>query len=98
MRRWLYVSRDLASLWWKRATKVQSCDDESDEEHDDDNENKNENDNDSDDDEPTKDKLIDMLEDVREHFDITRRECKNLRKERKALSKPLMSSMHLMRG
>ena len=63
-----------------KATKVQSCDDESDEEHDDDNENENENENDSDsdsdDDEPTKDELIDMLEDAREHFDIKRRECK----------------------
>jgi predicted nuclease with TOPRIM domain len=35
--------------------------------------------------EPTKDELIDMLEDVKEHFDIKRRECKDLRKELKAL-------------
>ena len=50
---------------------------------------KSESDNDY---EPTKDELIDMLEDVIEHFDIKRREYKDLRKE----SKPLMSSMHLM--
>jgi hypothetical protein len=50
------------------------------------------------DDEPTKDELIDMLEDAKEYFDIKRRECKDLCKEIKALSKPLMSSMHLMRG
>jgi predicted nuclease with TOPRIM domain len=36
--------------------------------------------------EPTKDELIDMLEDAREHFDIKRRECKDLRKELKALN------------
>ena len=50
-----------------KATKVQTCDDESDEEQDDDNENENENDSDSDDDEPTKDELFDMLEDAKEH-------------------------------
>ena len=38
----------------------------------------NKNDCDSDDDEPTKDKLFDMLEDAKEHFDIKRRECKSL--------------------
>jgi hypothetical protein len=48
-----------------KATKVQSCDDESDEEHVDDNEHESENDSDSDDDEPTKDELFDMLEDVK---------------------------------
>jgi hypothetical protein len=36
-------------------------------------------------DEPTKDELIDMLEDTKEYFDIKRRECKDLRKELKAL-------------
>ena len=77
-----------------KATKVQTCDDESDEQHDD----ENENDSDSDDDEPTKDELFDMLEDAKEHFDIKRRECKSLNKEVKPLSKPLMRSMHLMRG
>jgi hypothetical protein len=30
------------------------------------------------DDEPTKDKLIDMLEDAKEHFNIKRREYKRL--------------------
>ena len=77
-----------------KATKVQIYDDGSDEEH----ENKNKNDSDSDDDEPTMDELFDMLEDAKEHFGIKRRECKSLHKELKALSKPLMSSMHLMRG
>jgi hypothetical protein len=61
-----------------KATKVQTCDDGCDEEHD----NESESDND---DEPTKDELIDMLEDVKEHFDIKRRECIDLRKEIKAL-------------
>ena len=59
-----------SSCFMAKATKIQSCDDESDEEHDDDNE------NDSDDDEPTKDELIDMLGDAREHFDIKRRDAK----------------------
>ena len=40
---------------------------------------------DSYDDEPTKDELLDMLDDAKEHFDIKRRECKDLRKELKAL-------------
>ena len=61
-----------------KATKVQSnveCD-----------ENHNENESESDDnDEPTKDKLFDMLEDAKTHFDIKRRECKDLHKELKAL-------------
>ena len=35
---------------------------------------------DSDADEPTKDELIDMLEDAKTHFDIKRRECKDLRR------------------
>ena len=61
-----------------KATKVQTCDDGCDEEHD----NGSESDGD---DEPTKDELIDMLEDAKEHFDIKRRECKDLRKELKAL-------------
>jgi prefoldin subunit 5 len=64
------------------ATKVQTCDDGCDHEHD--NESKSESDND---DEPTKDKLIDMLEDAKEYFDIKRRECKDLRKEIKTLKK-----------
>jgi DNA repair exonuclease SbcCD ATPase subunit len=55
-----------------KATKVQSHDDGC------------ESDSDSDD-EPTKDELIDMLEDAKTHFDIKRRECKDLRKELKAL-------------
>jgi DNA repair exonuclease SbcCD ATPase subunit len=59
-----------------KATKVQTWDDGCDEEHD------NESDND---DEPTKDELIDMLKDAKEHFDIKRREYKDLRKELKAL-------------
>jgi hypothetical protein len=39
----------------------------------------------NDDDEPTKVELIDMLEDAKTHFDIKRRECKDLNKELKAL-------------
>jgi hypothetical protein len=50
-----------------KATKVQSHDDGCESESDSDN-----------DDEPTKDKVIDMLEDVKTHFDIKRRECKDL--------------------
>jgi hypothetical protein len=76
-----------------KATKVQTCDDGCDHEHDNESESESENDDD-----PTKDELIDMLEDAKEHFDIKRRECKDLRKGIKPLSKPLMSSMHLMRG
>ena len=78
-----------SSCFMAKATKVQSCDDESDEEHVDDNEHENENDSDSDDDEPTKDELFDMLEDAKEHFDIKRRECKSLNKEVKALKQAL---------
>ena len=44
-------------------------------------------DSDDDDDEPTKDELIDMFEDAKEHFDIKRRECKDLCKELKARKK-----------
>jgi hypothetical protein len=62
------------------ATKVQTCDDGCYHEHD--NKSKSESDND---DEPTKDKLIDMLEDAKEYFNIKRRECKDLHKELKAL-------------
>ena len=62
-----------------KATKVQTCDDGCDEEHE------NENESESDDDEPTKDELLDMLDDAKEHFDIKRRECKDLRKELKSL-------------
>jgi uncharacterized coiled-coil DUF342 family protein len=61
-----------------KTTKVKTYDDGYDHEHD--NESKSDND-----DEPTKDELIDMLEDVKEHFDIKRRECKDLRKEIKSL-------------
>ena len=78
---------DTPSCFMAKATKVQTSDDESDEEHDDENENKNDSDND--DDEPTKDELIDMLEDAREHFDIKRREHKSLRKELKDLKQSL---------
>jgi hypothetical protein len=84
---------DTPSCFMAKATKVQTCDDGCDHEHN--NESESESDND---DEPTKDELIDMLEDAKEYFDIKRRECKDLCKEIKALSKPLMSSMHLMRG
>jgi FKBP-type peptidyl-prolyl cis-trans isomerase len=63
-----------------KATKVQTCDDICDEEHG--NESESESDND---DEPTKDELIDMLEDAKELFDIKRREYKDLHKEIKAL-------------
>jgi hypothetical protein len=62
-----------------KATEVQS-DDECDE-----NNNENESESDDDDDEPTKHKLFDMLEDAKTHFDIKRRECKDLCKELKAL-------------
>jgi vacuolar-type H+-ATPase subunit I/STV1 len=61
-----------------KATKVQTCDDGCDEKHDKESESDN-------DDEPTKDELLDMLEDAKEHFDIKRGECKDLRKELKAL-------------
>ena len=64
---------DTLSCFMAKATKVQTCDDGCDEEHD------NESVSD-DDDEPTKDELIDILEDAKEHFDIKRRECKDLRK------------------
>ena len=67
-----------STCFMAKATKVQS-DDECDE-------NNGENESDSDDDdEPTKDELIDMLEDAKTHFNIKRRECKDLRKELKAL-------------
>jgi hypothetical protein len=71
---------DTPSCFMAKAIKVLTCDDECDEEHD--NESKSESDND---DKPTKDELIDMLEDIKEHFDIKRREGKDLRKELKAL-------------
>jgi FKBP-type peptidyl-prolyl cis-trans isomerase len=64
-----------------KATKVQTCDDGCDHEHD------NKSESESDDDEPTKDEIIDMLEDAKEYFDIKRRECKDLCKELKALKK-----------
>jgi hypothetical protein len=66
-----------------KATKVKTCNDGCDhEEQDNESESESENDND---DEPTKDELIDMLEGVKEHFDIKRRECKDLLKEIKTL-------------
>jgi hypothetical protein len=72
---------DTPSCFMAKATKVQSCNDGSDHEHESD----SDSDSDSDDDEPTKDELIDILEDAKEHFDIKRRECKDLQKELKAL-------------
>ena len=69
-----------SSCFMAKATKVQTCDYRCDEEYDNESEIKSDND-----DEPTKDELIDMLEDTKEHFDIKRRECKDLRKELKAL-------------
>ena len=66
---------DTPSCFMAKATKVQTYDDGCDEEHD--NESESESD---DDDEPTKDELIDMLEDAKEYFNIKRRECKDLRK------------------
>jgi hypothetical protein len=57
-----------------KATKVQTCDDGCDEEHDKESESDN-------DDEPTKDELLDMLEDAKEHFDIKRGKCKDLHKK-----------------
>jgi hypothetical protein len=71
---------DTPSCFMAKATKVQTCDDGYDEEYD--NESKSDND-----DEPTKDELLDMLDDAKEHFDIKRRKCKDLRKELKALKK-----------
>ena len=64
-----------STCFMSKATKVQSHDDGCE----------SESDSDDDDDEPTKDELIDMLEDVKTHFDINRRECKDLRQELKAL-------------
>jgi hypothetical protein len=64
---------DTLSCFMAKATKVKTCDDGCDhEEHD------NKSESESDDDEPTKDELIDMLEDANEHFNIKRRECKDL--------------------
>jgi hypothetical protein len=68
------------SCFMAKATKVQTCDDGCDHEHDNKSESESESESDNDD-EPTKDKLIDMLEDAKEHFDIKKRECKDLRKE-----------------
>ena len=68
----------IPSCFMAKATKVQTCDDGSDKEHDNESESVN-------DDEPTKDELIDMLEDTKEHFDIKIRECKDLWKELKTL-------------
>jgi hypothetical protein len=58
-----------------KATKVQT-NDESDSES-------------GSDDEPTKDELMNMLEDAKEHFNIKRKECKDLTKEVIALRKAL---------
>jgi hypothetical protein len=65
---------DTLLCFMAKATKVQTCDDGCDDKHD----NESESDND---DEPTKDELINMLEDAKEHFNIKRRECKDLCKE-----------------
>jgi chromosome segregation ATPase len=65
---------DTPSCFMAKASKVQNCDEERD----------NESESENNDDEPTKDELIDMLEDAIEHFDIKRRECKDLHKELKA--------------
>ena len=59
-----------STCFMAKATKVQS--------HDDGCDNECESESDSDDDEPTKDELINMLEDAKTHFDIKRRECKDL--------------------
>ena len=69
-----------STCFMAKATKVQTCDDGCDEEHD--NESKS-----NDDDESTKDEIINMLEDAKEHFDIKRRECEDLCKKLKALKK-----------
>ena len=58
----------LSTCFMAKATMVQTCDDGHD----------NKNESESDDDEPTKDELLDMLDDAKEHFDIKRRECKDL--------------------
>jgi hypothetical protein len=71
---------DTPSCFMAKDTKVQTYDVRCDEKHDNESGSKSDND-----DEPTKDELIDMLEDAKEHFDIKRRECKNLHKELKAL-------------
>jgi hypothetical protein len=75
------------------ATKVKTCDDGCDhEEHD------NKSESESDDYEPTKDELIDMLEDVKEHLTLREGNAKTWARNSKPLSNPLMSSMHLIRG
>jgi septal ring factor EnvC (AmiA/AmiB activator) len=71
---------DTPSCFMAKATKVQICDDGCDHVHY--NESEIESDND---DKPSKDELIDMLEDVKEHFNIKRRKYKDLRKKIKAL-------------
>ena len=68
-----------STCFMAKATKVQSDDECDVEDYD-----KNQSDSD-DDDEPTKDELLDMLDDAKEHFDIKIRECKDLRKELKTL-------------
>jgi hypothetical protein len=68
-----------STCFMAKITKVQTCDDGCDKVHG------NESESDDDDDEPTKDELIDILEDAKEHFNIKRREYKDLRKELKAL-------------
>jgi hypothetical protein len=67
------------SCFMAKAIKVRTCDDGCNKQHD------NESESESDDDEPTKDELLDMLDDAKEHFDIKRTKCKDLRKELKAL-------------
>ena len=58
----------LSTCFMAKTTKIQTCNDGCDEEHDKESE--------SDDDEPTKDELIDMLEDAKEYFVIKRGNAK----------------------
>jgi hypothetical protein len=84
------IKFDTLSCFIAKATKVQTCDDRCDGEHD--------NESESNDDKPTKDELLDMLDDAKKHFDIKRRECKDLQKELKALKQTFDELMHLIRG
>ena len=63
-----------STCFMAKATKVQSDDECDDEEHD------KKKVIVMGDDEPTKDELLDMLDDAKEYFDIKRRECKSLLK------------------
>ena len=51
--------------------------------------NKVQSDSDDDNDEPTKDELITMLEDCKDAFKTSRKECKDLRKDKKNLEQVL---------